>query len=74
MADNLQQFFKQVGKTKLLTREEEVELSKRIEKGDDRARQRMINANCRDSYVIVSCRRLALLGHLRYYIFCAARA
>jgi len=47
MSDNLQQFFKQVGKSKLLTREEEVELSKKIEEGDDRARQRMINANLR---------------------------
>ena len=47
MADNLQQFFKQVGKTRLLTREEEIELSKAIENGDDRARQRMINANLR---------------------------
>ena len=47
MSDNLQQFFKQVGRTKLLTREQEIELSKRIEGGDDRARQQMINANLR---------------------------
>ena len=43
----LQNFFKSVGKTKLLTREEEVELSKRIEAGDQAARDRMIRANIR---------------------------
>ncbi len=47
MKDNLQRFFKAVGETNLLTREEEVELSKRIEKGDMRARDRMIRANIR---------------------------
>ena len=45
--DNLQRFFKAVGETDLLTREEEVELSKRIEKGDMRARDQMIRANIR---------------------------
>ena len=45
--DNLQRFFKQVGETALLTREEEIELSKKIEKGDMRARDRMIRANIR---------------------------
>lgn len=43
----LQHFFNSVGKTSLLTREEEIELSKRIEKGDQRARDRMIRANIR---------------------------
>lgn len=47
MKDNLQRFFKSVGKTNLLTREEEVELSKRIEQGDMKARDRMIRANIR---------------------------
>ena len=47
MSDSLQRFFKQVGKTSLLTREEEVELSKKIEKGDQRARDQMIRANIR---------------------------
>lgn len=47
MAKSLQPFFSAVGKTKLLTREEEVELSKKIEKGDRRARDRMIRANIR---------------------------
>ena len=44
---SLQSFFKSVGKTRLLTREEEVELSKKIEQGDHRARDRMIRANIR---------------------------
>ena len=35
MSDALQQFFKQVGKTDLLTREQEVELSKLIEQGEN---------------------------------------
>ena len=47
MKDNLQRFFKSVGETRLLTREEEVELSKKIEQGDLRARDRMIRANIR---------------------------
>jgi RNA polymerase primary sigma factor len=47
MSDTLQQFFKQVGKTDLLTREQEVELSKRIESGDEDARNHMIQANLR---------------------------
>ena len=47
MAGDLKQYFKAVGKTNLLTREEEVELSKRIEKGDLAARDRMIRANIR---------------------------
>jgi len=47
MAKNLQDFFDAVGKTNLLTREEEIELSKKIEAGDLRARDRMIRANIR---------------------------
>ena len=47
MSDALSGFFKTVGRTPLLTREEEVELSKRIEAGDARARRHMINANLR---------------------------
>tara|TARA_Y100000593_G_C4307600_1_gene336583 strand:+ start:710 stop:1468 length:759 start_codon:yes stop_codon:yes gene_type:complete len=40
-------FFQDVGKTNLLTHEEEISLSKQIEAGDKRARQKMINANIR---------------------------
>ena len=47
MSDAISAFFKEVGKTPLLTREEEVSLSKRIEKGDQAARKHMINANLR---------------------------
>ena len=47
MSGNLQQFFTEVGKTDLLTREEEVVLSKLIEKGDKRARDHMIQSNLR---------------------------
>jgi RNA polymerase primary sigma factor len=47
MSKNLQDFFESVGKTDLLSRAEEVELSKKIEEGDQRARDRMIRANIR---------------------------
>ena len=47
MSDNLQRFFKAVGQTNLLTREEVVELSKKIELGDQKARDKMIRANIR---------------------------
>jgi len=47
MASDLKAYFKEVGKTALLSREEEVELSKRIEAGDQRARDHMIRANIR---------------------------
>ena len=40
-------YFKDVGRHKLLTREEEVSLSKRIEAGDARAREEMISSNLR---------------------------
>ena len=45
--------FDAIGKTKLLTAEEEVELSKRIEKGDLAARDRMIKANLRLALSVV---------------------
>ena len=47
MSSTLQEFFTQVGKSNLLTREEEVSLSKRIEKGDKAARRKMIQSNLR---------------------------
>tara|TARA_Y100000310_G_C20547172_1_gene746165 strand:- start:314 stop:1096 length:783 start_codon:yes stop_codon:yes gene_type:complete len=47
MSACLETFFKDVSKTALLTREEEVSLSKRIEKGDENARNHMIRANLR---------------------------
>lgn len=47
MANLLDTYMKDVGKSKLLTREEEVELCKRIEMGDSFARQKMIESNLR---------------------------
>ena len=45
--DNLDSYFKRIGKTDLLTKEQEIELAKRIEKGDKRARDKMIESNLR---------------------------
>jgi len=46
-ADSLQLFLKEIGKVDLLTAAQEIELAKRIERGDDRARRQMIEANLR---------------------------
>ena len=46
-SDMLENYFKNVGKHQMLTREQEVELAQRIEKGDDLARQIMIESNLR---------------------------
>lgn len=45
--NNLDSFFSEVGKHKLLTKEQEVSLSQRIEKGDKLARDMMISSNLR---------------------------
>ena len=45
--DSLQLFLKDIGRVDLLTAAEEVELAKRIERGDHRAKQNMIEANLR---------------------------
>ena len=45
--DSLQQFLDGIAATPLLTREEEVELSKRIERGDLAAKDHMMRANLR---------------------------
>jgi RNA polymerase primary sigma factor len=45
--DALQLFLNEAGRYKLLTAEEEVELSKRIERGDKEAKDLMINSNLR---------------------------
>jgi RNA polymerase primary sigma factor len=46
-SDSLQLFLKDIGKVELLTAAQEVELAKRIERGDHRAKQEMIEANLR---------------------------
>jgi RNA polymerase primary sigma factor len=46
-ADSLQLFFNEMSRYPLLTAREEVELAKRIERGDRRAKDRMINSNLR---------------------------
>jgi RNA polymerase primary sigma factor len=45
--DALQLFLNEVGRYPLLTAKEEVELAKRIERGDQEAKERMINSNLR---------------------------
>jgi RNA polymerase primary sigma factor len=45
--DALQLFLNEAGRWSLLTKEEEVELAKRIERGDLEAKERMINSNLR---------------------------
>ncbi|MFQ5793839.1 MAG: RNA polymerase sigma factor RpoD/SigA [Candidatus Bipolaricaulia bacterium] len=45
--DLVQLYFKEIGRVPLLSREEEVELAKRIEAGDELAKQRFILANLR---------------------------
>jgi RNA polymerase primary sigma factor len=45
--DALQLFLKDVGRVDLLTAAQEVELAKRIERGDHRAKQEMVEANLR---------------------------
>src|SRR5689334_8279555 len=44
-ADSLQLFLMDVGKVSLLTAAQEVELAKRIERGDHSAKQAMVEAN-----------------------------
>jgi RNA polymerase primary sigma factor len=47
LPDSVQTYLKEIGKTDLLTSDEEKELAKRIEKGDKEARQAFIKANLR---------------------------
>ena len=53
--DALQLFFREVRRHPLLTREEEVELAKRIERGDLEAKERLVNSNLR--LVVSNARR-----------------
>jgi RNA polymerase primary sigma factor len=47
VTDSLSLFMSQLGRYPLLTAAEEVELAKKIERGDPRAKERMINSNLR---------------------------
>ena len=58
--DSLQLFLNEAARHPLLTAEEEIELSKRIEKGDLVAKERMINANLR--LVVSIARKFQGLG------------
>jgi RNA polymerase primary sigma factor len=57
--DSLTLFMNELGRWPLLTASEEVELAKRIERGDPQAKERMINSNLR--LVVHNARRYA--GH-----------
>src|SRR5436305_4391209 len=45
--DSLDLFLNAIGRTALLTKQEEIELAKRVEAGDERAKAHMIEANLR---------------------------
>jgi len=47
LPDSVQMYLKEIGRAALLTSDEEKELAKRIEKGDESARRRFIQANLR---------------------------
>ncbi len=47
LPDSVQLYLKEIGRYALLTSDEEKELAKRLEKGDESARQRLIQANLR---------------------------
>jgi len=61
---NLDSYFKSAGKIDLLTRAEEVELAKKIEAGDMRAREKMITANLRLAISIAN--KYAKYGNVSY--------
>src|SRR4051794_7732397 len=58
--DSLQLFLREMGKTPLLTAAQEVALAKRIERGDERAKRHMIEANLR--LVVSIAKRYRNLG------------
>ena len=76
-SDSLQLFLNEIGRYPLLTAAEEVELAKRIERGDAEAKERMINANLR---LVVSIAKryqdhgLSLLDLIQEGIFGLIRA
>jgi RNA polymerase primary sigma factor len=75
--DTLQLFLNEIGRHRLLTPDEEIELAKRIEQGDLEAKERMINSNLR---LVVSIAKkyqgqeLSLLDLIQEGIFGLIRA
>lgn len=47
LSDPVRMYLREIGRVSLLTYEEEVSLAKRVEKGDKKAREKLINANLR---------------------------
>ena len=47
LADPIRMYLKEIGKIPLLSTEEEIELAKRMEKGDEEARKKLAEANLR---------------------------
>ncbi len=47
LSDPVRMYLREIGRVALLTYEQEVDLAKRVEKSDKRARERLINANLR---------------------------
>ena len=46
-SDPVRMYLREIGKVPLLTREQEVELAKGVEKGDEKSRERLTRANLR---------------------------
>ena len=66
MPDSVQMYLKEIGRTPLLSSEEEKELSKKIEKGDEEARNKFIRANLR-LVVSIAKRYVNLSPNLRIF-------
>jgi len=63
--DPVQMYLKEIGRTPLLSRKEEVELAKRTDQGDEAAKKRMIQANLR-LVVSIAKRYIGRSPHLSF--------